>query len=81
MQPARFFFERLARSGTAVDIAVVLALITATAVFYLEGFSVGVWVSALGFFIEGLNPYRSRVEGTRRAKEALNRYKHTTLGI
>jgi hypothetical protein len=81
MRHARGFFERLARSGTAVDIAVVFALMTAIAVFFLEGFGTGVWVSVLGLLIEAANPYRSQIERIRRGKQILNRYDHTPLGI
>jgi hypothetical protein len=73
----------LARSGVAVDISVVLAMVTAMAVFYLEGFGFGVFWSALGLFIQGMSPYSSHIQRFRQRKAILNRYEFNRrpLGI
>jgi hypothetical protein len=74
MQSIIRFFERLARRGTSVDLAVAFALATVMTTFYLEGFRVGVFWSALGLFIEAMSPYSAHIQKLRQRKQILNRY-------
>jgi hypothetical protein len=83
MQSILSFFERLARRGTSVDLAVAFALAAAMATFYLEGFRVGVFWSAFGLVIEAMSPYSAHIEKLRQRKQIVNRYKFNPrpLGI